>query len=123
MPTATRATAEQLCGAAGLELYVYDRIQLRPPAPPRSAPATASDGLTWILAAAKELHAIIAKGKPVGQGQVAKVLKTAAAGAAPIGGQLAALTAVVNRHGTELDRPLDQLTGEARLLLAALKSP
>ncbi|MFJ7907042.1 hypothetical protein [Kitasatospora sp. NPDC096204] len=122
VPNATRATAERLCKKAGLELHVYDHSRLRPPPPPKLAPATATDGLRWVHAAAQELRAFITTGKPVTSGQAAKVLRTASGGTSPVGGQIAALTEAVNHHGAALTQPLEHLQREAQLLLDLLNT-
>ncbi|MFJ6463126.1 hypothetical protein ACIQM0_19150 [Streptomyces sp. NPDC091387] len=95
---AVRNAARELCDAAGLELEVLDQADLRPVAH-KPVPATAADGLGWLRTATADLTALIEKGKPVSHGQVARILKTASGGAAPVPGHIAALSWALTEHG------------------------
>ncbi|MGA5704561.1 hypothetical protein [Peterkaempfera bronchialis] len=108
VPQAIRERARELCDAAGLELLVLDQADLRPSAR-KPAPATAADGLRWVRSAAAELASLIEAGKPISTGQVAKVLKAASGGAAPVPGHIAALSYVLNTYGQEAGMPVQRL--------------
>jgi len=105
-----RNTARELCNAAGLELEVLDQADLRPAAH-KPVPATAADGLGWLRTATADLTALIEKGKPVSRGQVARILKTASGGAAPVPGHIAALSWALTQHGDDAADLLLRLLG------------
>ncbi len=113
---AVRNAARELCDAAGLELEVLDQADLRPAAH-KPAPATAADGLGWLRTATADLTALIEKGKPVSRGQVARILKTASGGAAPVPGHIAALSWALTEHG---DHAADLLLRALGVLDAAI---
>ncbi|MFH7340575.1 hypothetical protein [Streptomyces sp. KHY 26] len=106
----TRKTARELCDAAGLELEVLDQADLRPAAH-KPVPATAADGLGWLRTAAADLAALIEKGKPVSDGQAARILKTASGGAAPVPGHIAALSWALTEYGDDAADLLLRLLG------------
>ncbi|MET8983783.1 hypothetical protein ABZX85_50325 [Streptomyces sp. NPDC004539] len=107
---AVRNTARELCDAAGLELEVLDQADLRPAAH-KPVPATAADGLGWLRAATADLAALVEKGKPVSHGQVARILKTAGGGAAPVPGHIAALSWALTEHRDDAADLLLRLLG------------
>ncbi|MFE5240489.1 MULTISPECIES: hypothetical protein [unclassified Streptomyces] len=106
----TRETARELCDAAGLELEVLDQADLRPAAH-KPVPATAADGLGWLRTATADLATLIEKGKPVSHGQVARILKTASGGAAPVPGHIAALSWALTEHEDDAADLLLRLLG------------
>ncbi|MEY9958902.1 hypothetical protein [Streptacidiphilus sp. MAP5-52] len=107
---AVRNTARELCEAAGLELEVLDQADLRPAAH-KPVPATAADGLGWLRAAMADLAALIEKDRPVNRGQVARILKTASGGAAPVPGHLEALSWALSEHRDGVAELLSSLLG------------
>lgn len=92
-----RYTARELCEAAELELVVLDQADLRPPAY-KAAPASAADGLGWLRTATADLASLVEKGRPIDRGQVARILKTASGGGAPVPGHIAALVWALSQH-------------------------
>ncbi|MFG2564690.1 hypothetical protein ACGFR6_04535 [Streptomyces sp. NPDC048567] len=111
-----RNIARELCAAAGLELEVLDQADLRPAAH-KPVPATAADGLGWLRTATADLASLIEKDKPVSHGQVARTLKTASGGAAPVPGHIEALSWALTEHR---DDAADLLHRLLRVLDAAV---
>lgn len=103
-----RDTAGELCQAAGLELEVLDQVALRPTTR-KAAAVTAADGLTWLHTATTNLISLIQKDKPIKPDQVAKILKTASGGGAPIAGHIEALSWALSKHGDGCVELLDGL--------------
>ncbi|MDX2858936.1 hypothetical protein, partial [Streptomyces scabiei] len=65
----------------------------------KAAPATAADGLGWLRTATADLASLIEKGKPINRGQVAKILKIASGGGAPVPGHIQALSWALSEYG------------------------
>ena len=105
-----RDTARELCDVARLELEVLDQADLRPAAH-KAAPATAADGLGWLRTATADLASLVEKGMPINRGQVAKILKTASGGGAPVPGHIAALFWALSEHGDGAAELLHGLLG------------